>query len=379
MRVPGTSASPAPALRIELLRLADFRSYARLDWQPGGKIVGLAGPNGAGKTNLLEAISLLAPGRGLRGARLAELARRAPGAAGGWAVAARLAGKEGGFAVGTGIEAGQGERRRLLLDGEPVPAARIAARFSCLWLTPQMDRLFTEGASSRRRFLDRLVLALEPAHASEVAAFEAASANRNRLIEAGSYDPLWLATIEDSMARHAAALTAARLHVIERLNALLAAGIADPFPAAFLSLDCPIGAELARHPALEVEEWLRARYAASRAEPVAALSPQRADLGLQQAASGLVAALASTGQQRAMLVSIMLAHAALVTASRGAAPVLLLDEPFVHLDSAHRTALGDALWRGSAQVFCTATEHDQFAALGEAVIWTVGEGEIRRG
>lgn len=180
------------------------------------------------------------------------------------------------------------------------------------------------------------------------------------------------------MARHAAALTASRLYVIERLNALLAAGTADPFPAARLSLDCPIGAELAHRPALEVEDWLRARYAASRAEPVAAISPQRADLGLAQAASGLVAALASTGQQRAMLVSIVLAHVALVASARGTAPVLLLDEPFVHLDAAHRMALGDALQRGEAQVFCTATERDQFAALGDAAIWTVGEGGLRR-
>ncbi|MBS3025108.1 DNA replication/repair protein RecF [Acidiphilium multivorum] len=378
MTIPGSPVNPAAPLRIESLRLTDFRSYARLDWQPGGMVVALAGPNGAGKTNLLEAVSLLAPGRGLRGARLAELARRAPDASGGWAVAARIDGPEGRFAIGTGIEAGQGERRRLLLDGEPAAAARVAARFSCLWLTPQMDRLFTDGASARRRFLDRLVLALEPGHASEVAAFEAASANRNRLIEAGGYDPLWLATIEDSMARHAAALTAARLHVIERLNALLAAGAADPFPAARLSLDCPIGAELAHRPALAVEEWLRGRYAATRAEPVAALSPQRADLGLEHASSGLAAALASTGQQRAMLVAIVLAHAALVAISRGAAPVLLLDEPFVHLDAAHRSALGEALHRGGAQVFCTATERDQLAALGDAAIWTVGEGVLHR-
>lgn len=180
------------------------------------------------------------------------------------------------------------------------------------------------------------------------------------------------------MARHAAALTAARLHVIERLNALLAAGAADPFPAARLSLDCPIGAELAHRPALAVEEWLRGRYAATRAEPVAALSPQRADLGLEHASSGLAAALASTGQQRAMLVAIVLAHAALVAISRGAAPVLLLDEPFVHLDAAHRSALGEALHRGGAQVFCTATERDQLAALGDAAIWTVGEGALHR-
>lgn len=331
----------------------------------------LEGPNGSGKTNLLEAISLLSPGRGLRGAKLADVARSGPAASGGWAAAARIGGPEGAFEIGTGIEAGQAERRRLLLDGEPVPAARIAGRFACLWLTPQMDRLFTEGASARRRFLDRLVLALEPRHASEVAAFEAASANRNRLIEAGGHDPAWLATIEDSMARHAAALTAARLDLIDRLNTALAAGIADPFPAAHLALDCPIGAELGHRPALAVEDWLRDLYRRTRAEPVAAVSPQRADLLLSDAASGLSAGLASTGQQRAMLVAIVLAHAALIAHLRGAAPVLLLDEPFVHLDPARCAALGAALGQAGAQVFCTATERAQLAALGAAAIWSV--------
>ncbi|HEX7389409.1 MAG TPA: AAA family ATPase, partial [Acidiphilium sp.] len=142
-----------PATRIERLRLTDFRSWPALDWQPAGRLVALAGPNGSGKTNLLEAISLLAPGRGLRGARLAELARRAPGASGGWAVAAHIRGRDGEHDFGTGIEPSQPERRRLLLDGEAIAASAAAEHFACVWLTPQMDRLFTEGASARRRFL----------------------------------------------------------------------------------------------------------------------------------------------------------------------------------------------------------------------------------
>ena len=363
--------------RIEVLRLADFRSYAALDWQPAGRIVALEGPNGSGKTNLLEAISLLAPGRGLRGARFAELARRAPEASGGWAVAARIARGVQNFDFGTGIEPSQPERRRILLDGEPIPASAAAAHFACVWLTPQMDRLFTEGAPARRRFLDRLTIALAPGHAREVASFEAASANRNRLIEQGGADPVWLATIEESMARHAAALTAARLDLIARLNAALAAGAATPFPAAILALDCPVGARLQAAPALAVEDWLRETYAASRDAAQAPFSPQRADFLLADRASGLSASLASTGQQRAMLVAIVLAHMAVVTRLRGAAPVLLLDEPFVHLDAAHRAALGAALARSPAQVFCTATEHESLATLGDdAMVWRVAPGLI---
>lgn len=369
---------PAGA-RIERLRLADFRSYTALDWQPAGRIVALEGPNGSGKTNLLEAISLLAPGRGLRGARFAELARRAPEASGGWAVAARIVRGEDGqeFDFGTGIEPSQPERRRILLDGEPIPASAAAEHFACVWLTPQMDRLFTEGAPARRRFLDRLTIALAPGHAREVAAFEAASANRNRLIEQGGSDPVWLATIEESMARHAAALTASRLDLIARLNDALAAGVAAPFPPAILALDCPIGARLREAPALAVEDWLRETYAVARNAAQVPSSPQRADFLLADRTSGLPASLASTGQQRAMLVAIVLAHLAAVTQLRGAAPALLLDEPFVHLDAAHRAALGAALTRSPAQIFCTATEHESLATLGDdAMVWRVAPGLI---
>ncbi|MDD2876770.1 MAG: DNA replication/repair protein RecF [Acidiphilium sp.] len=365
-------------INLRSLRLTDFRSYAAIEFRPASRIVALQGPNGSGKTNLLEAISLLAPGRGLRGAKFAELSRRAPGASGGWAVAAHLTGTQGSLTLGTGIDAAQAERRKILLDGDPVTAATAAEHFACVWLTPQMDRLFTEGASARRRFLDRLTLALAPGHASEVAAFEAAAANRNRLIEQGGYDPVWLTTIEDSMARHAAAMTAARLDLIARLNVTLACGAFAPFPSATLTLECSIGARLSAEPALAVEDWLRRLYARTRHETLAAVSPQRADLVLADQATGLVASLASTGQQRTMLVAIVLAHADLVTTLRGAAPILLLDEPFVHLDAPHRAALSAALASRSAQIFCTATDREHLAALGpDAAVWNVSPGAVR--
>jgi DNA replication and repair protein RecF len=362
---------------ITTLRLTDFRSYATLDLRLPARITALQGPNGSGKTNLLEAISLLAPGRGLRGAKFVELARRTPAASGGWAVAATLTDETRPFTLGTGIESAAADRRKILLDGDPVPAAIAAAHFACVWLTPQMDRLFTEGASARRRFVDRLTLALAPAHASEVAAFEAAAANRNRQIEHHAADPAWLAIIEDSMARHAAAITAARLDLIARLNKTLAQGAFAPFPAAHMTLDCPIAARLAAEPALAVEDWLRRLYAANRTEPTAPVSPQRADLTLTDS-TGLTASLASTGQQRAMLVATILAHATLVTSLRKTAPVLLLDEPFVHLDSTHRTALGTALTQLDAQIICTATDHAQLTPLGpDATILQVANGTIR--
>lgn len=347
---------------ITRLRLENFRSYAALTLRPQARIVVISGANGSGKTNLLEAMSLLVPGRGLRGARIADMLRTGATA---WAVNGRFATPAGEVEIATGTAPdGPADRRVFRLDGvAPRNQAELAAHAAAVWLTPQMDRLFQEGASGRRRFLDRLVYALEPGHAREVAAFDTAMANRNRLLAEGRQDRAWLAGLEESMARHAVAATAARMGLVARMNA--APGTA--FPAARMTLLCPIAARLAEQPALDVEDWLRAALEAGRpadaATGSAALGAHRADMGLADAATGQPAAQASTGQQKALLIGVVLAHAALLTLLRGAAPLLLLDEPAVHLDPARRAALFTALAEGAAQCFVTGTDSDIFAPL----------------
>jgi len=350
-------------LRLARLSLTAFRNYTALTWQPRGRMSVLFGANGSGKTNLLEAISLLVPGRGLRGARIADLPRH--GAAT-WAVAARFETPQGPMDIGTGSSPeGRSERRAFRLDGMPPRSqAEVAARLAAVWLTPQMDRLFQEAAGGRRRFLDRLVYALEPGHAREVAAHDTAMAGRNRLLAEGRGDRAWLAGLEDSMARHAVAAAAARVGVVARLNAAPPEG---GFPGAHMALDCPIAARLAIQPALAVEDWLRAELSNTRgtdaASGAARLGAHRCDMLLSDAATGQPAGQASTGQQKALLIGVILAHAALLTDARGFAPLLLLDEPAVHLDPDRRAALFAALVRLPAQVFLTGTDPAVFAPL----------------
>lgn len=373
-------------MQLTRLALRDFRSYPDLVWHPAARIAVLTGPNGSGKTNLLEAVSLLIPGRGLRGARNSEFARQ--GGDGRWAVAGRIqrGAETDDLGTGTPPEGGRDRRAYRLNGAPPRNQAEIAARIAALWLTPSMERLFHEPASGRRRFLDRLVWTLDPQHARQVAAHDTAMAGRNRLLAlqrgGTKADPAWLAGLEDSMARHAVAAAASRADLERRLNAALASGAAGAFPAARLDLMDPIAARLKDMSALDTEDWLRGALQASRARDSAAggaaWGAHRADMDLADAATGRRAGLASTGQQKTLLIGVLLGHAALVTESRGAAPLLLLDEPLVHLDAGHRHALFAALHTLPAQILLTGTDDDVFTPLrGQAEFLLAGNGALR--
>ena len=348
---------------VSRLALTDFRSYASALIEAGPGFVLLSGENGAGKTNLLEAVSLLSPGRGLRGAPLSEMARI--GGEGGFAVAARL----GDVEVGTGTQPLAPERRQVRINAAPASVNSLSEWLSVLWLTPAMDRLFLGSAGDRRRFLDRLVLALEPSHAHHSSRYEAAMRARNKLLtDDAPADPSWLAALEEKMAEHGTAIAGARSRTVAELGDRLESAPEDEFARAAIRLEGWDQADLAA----QLLETRSRDAAAARAT----VGPHRQDLGVTHRAKQMAAARSSTGEQKALLLGLVLAHAELVSERRGEPPILLLDEVAAHLDPKRRAALFARL-EGRGQVWMTATEAALFEGIGEASRFRVEGGTIR--
>lgn len=369
---------------VTRLFLTNFRNYREARLSFSTEPVVLTGPNGAGKTNLLEALSFLSPGRGLRGARLSDIDRRIdPGelAGSGWTVAAVVEIAGGVVRVGTGRDPGIGERRLVRIDGEAVRSqAALGEQFGVVWLTPSMDRLFMDGPSGRRRFLDRLVLGLDPAHASRVAAYDQALRERSRLLRDGPADPVWLTALEELMAEQGIAIAAGRREAVQRLDQACAEA-EDLFPRARLYLNGTVEGWLEEIPALAAEAELLSALAASRQEDArtggTAVGPHRSDLAIGLAEKGIAAQFASTGEQKALLISIVLAYAALQRAMRGEAPLLLLDEIAAHLDPQRRVALFQSLIRLESQAWLTGTDETLFAPLKQqAQFLSVSDGNL---
>ncbi len=350
---------------IASLTLTDFRSYAAATLRPEGRSVFLFGPNGAGKTNLLEAVSLLSPGRGLRGSALAEVGRRLPGEAVGraWAVSAQVE----DVRIGTGVETPGSPRRIVRIDGDTVPPGRMADHVRPIWLTPAQDRLFIEAASERRRFFDRLVFAAEPLHAAHVTAYEKAMRERMRLLTADEpADPAWLTALEARMAQAGTMMAQARVRTLEALRAEIDMRGERPFPQARLSL----AGEWERRVAAgeEVEAPLAAALAAARPRDTAAgralTGPHRGDLEVFHALKDRPAAECSTGEQKALILNLVLAQAARLSRADSAPnPILLLDEVAAHLDLARRAALADEIAALGLQAFLTGTDEALFDHL----------------
>lgn len=372
------STAEAPLrLAVRKISLTRFRNHAATTLEVDRQVAVLTGANGSGKTNLLEAVSFLSPGRGMRRARLSEIDR--VGDSGAWAVSADVAGKLGEVRIGTGRDAGaEGERRLVRLDGAPARSqSALGDHLTVSWLTPAMDRLFTEGASGRRRFLDRLVYAFDGEHAGRVSGYEHAWRERNRLIKDGRREAAWYAALEDTLAEAGVAIAAARAHLVARLNRICAA-TREPFPAAELALDGEVDRWLVGVPALEVEDRVRASLAAARFAGQEAEGPHRTDLAVSHVAKAMPAARCSTGEQKALLVGIVLAHARLQAIDEHAAPILLLDEVAAHLDDRRRAALFDAVFDLGGQAWLTGTDLSTFAPIADrARLFDVADGRVR--
>jgi DNA replication and repair protein RecF len=350
---------------LSRLVLTDFRNHAEAALHPGRGFVVLTGDNGAGKTNVLEAVSLLAPGRGLRRAALSDMARQ--GGSGGFGVAATLGGD---VDIGTGTLATARERRIVRINGATASANALAEWLTVLWLTPAMDRLFVEPAGERRRFLDRLTLALRPDHAGHANRYEAAMRARNRLLaDEGTPDAAWLTALEAQMAEHGAAIDEGRRETVAALSERLIDQPAGPFARAGLALE---GWDGTATLAADLAQGRRRDAAAGRT----LTGPHRSDLAVTHLDKNQPAALCSTGEQKALLLGLVLAHGELVADRTARAPILLLDEVAAHLDPVRRTALFDRLASTESQVWITGTERAPFDGIDEAAWFTVAAGRV---
>jgi len=372
--------------RIHRLTLTHFRNYRTAHFETRGDMVALVGPNGAGKTNCLEAISFLSPGRGLRRATLEDVADNQGD--GSWAVAAEIEGALGLATLGTGIDAPQGDasatRRcrahRLAID----TAAAFGDHLRMVWLTPAMDGLFLGAASERRRFFDRLVLAIDSEHSSRVSALDRSLRSRNRLLEVRNFDDHWCDAIERETAELAVAVAAQRGQTAVKLaSRLRARGEASAFPSAEIALDGWIENALLSEPATAVEDRYRKILRDNRARDAAAGrtldGPHLTDLEVIYAPKGMPARDASTGEQKALLIGLVLAHAALVAETTGITPLLLLDEVVAHLDPNRRAALFAELQKLGAQIWLTGADPAAFTEIGaSSEIFNVENGRIAR-
>ncbi|WP_105417019.1 DNA replication/repair protein RecF [Neorhizobium sp. T25_27] len=366
---------------LSRLKLTDFRNYAEAALPLDGRHVVLTGENGAGKTNLLEAVSFLSPGRGLRRAVLSDVTR--VGAAGGFTIFADVDGMDGEVSIGTGIEPGEGESvtRKLRINGTPAKSTEeLTDHLSVLWLTPAMDGLFTGASSDRRRFLDRLVLSLDPAHGRRASDFERAMRSRNKLLSEGRFDPSWLSAIEAQMAGLGIAMAAARQEMLGLLRRLSASSGETPFPTPVLALEGFMDGAMDR-PSADLEEDYLDMLRNGRGRDAAAGrtldGPHRSDLLVRHREKDMDAARCSTGEQKALLIGLVLAHARLTADMTGYAPILLLDEIAAHLDEGRRAALFDLVHGLGGQSFMTGTDQAMFSALADrAQFFTVAHGGI---
>ena len=372
---------PADVTALKSIQLQNFRSYRDLVLTSlPAKFIVLTGPNGTGKTNLLEAVSLLSPGKGLRGADMRDLQNMALPSPG-WVVSAHVSTPYGDIPIGTGKDPDK-ERRLVRIKGLPAKSQTALSEYlSCLWLTPQMDRLFIDAASARRRFLDRMIFAYDPAHAGRITRYDNALSQRSKLLKEGRADPAWIASLETQMAETGVAVAAARVDFVARLQASCHRRGGHDFPVADLRLSGFLEDRLQNMAALQAEDQFRFALLNSRSQDAvnggAQAGAHRTDLLVRYHAKNMDAAQCSTGEQKALLIGLVLSHAELLQAEKNSSTILLLDEVAAHLDEARRAALFDTLSRTGGQVWLTGTDENLFSAIPDrSCFFHAGNGGI---